>query len=281
MRPRAFIGIALMICTFLATKAQCGPATAPTALVTPPKLRLQIAEGAFGSADIGDIEAVVSSAGYELMRFAGGDYPPIHIFRGGPIVLYRRLENNTVAMKLDFDGPYWCQLSYQFAHELCHITCGYRETVSQSNKWFEESICETASLFVLRRLNETWKTAAPYKNWRSYAPNFGKYADARIKESQLPEGKTLADWRKDNAAALEAKAEDRPRNNVVATALLPLFEAEPDHWAALRHLNDETPNHKETFQEYLQRWHDHTPAEHQPFVRKIAEKLGVTLKAAK
>jgi hypothetical protein len=278
MRSAAIICLGLITSGLLTTAARAAPTTAPA---TPPSLRLRIAEGAFGSAEVADIEAVVASAGYELMRFAGGEYPPIHIFRGGPIVLYKRMANNTVAMKLDVDGPFWCQLAYQFSHELCHITCNYRETVAENNKWFEESICETASLFVLRRLNNTWKTAAPYQSWRSYAPHFGTYAAARIKESQLPAGKTLADWRKDNAAELEKKPDDRPRNNVVAAALLPLFEEEPEHWAAMRHLNDETPKKKETFQEYLQRWHDHTPAEHQEFVRKIAKELGVTLKTAK
>jgi hypothetical protein len=265
-----------IVCSASAADKPARPTTAPAAKVA--RLELEVARGgAFGDADPDDIDAVLRSAGRELQQFAGGDVPAIRVFRGGPIVLYRRLSGNVIAMKLDVGGSYWAQFSFQFAHELCHILCGYRETVSESNKWFEESLCETASLFVLRRMAQTWKTDAPYKNWRGYAPHLGEYAAARIKASPLPEGKTLAEWRRDNAEAMEKDPTDRPRNNIVAVRLLPLFEAEPQHWAAVRHLNDFTPERKETLQEYLQRWHDHTPAEHQAFVRKIAGELGVKL----
>ena len=279
MRSRICLGIGLLLLFAsgaTAAEKSARPATAPFAKVQ--KLDLEIARGgAFGDADPDDIDAVLRSAGRELQQFAGGDVPGIRVFRGGPIVLYRRLAGNVIAMKLDVSGSYWAQFSFQFAHELCHILCGYRETVSQNNKWLEESLCETASLFVLRRMTETWKTDAPYKNWRGYAPHLGAYAAARIKESQLPQGKTLAEWRRENAEAMEKDPTDRPRNNIVAVQLLPLFEAEPQHWAAIRHLNDFTPERKETFSQYLQRWHDHTPTEHQAFVRKIGEALGVKL----
>lgn len=275
MRLLACSVFALAVSASLAGDASRVPATAPAKVQS---LQLQVAVGAFGDAGVEDIEAVVRSTGYELQRFAGGDVPPIHIYRGGPIVLYRREAGGAISMKLDVGGTYWAQFSFQFAHELCHILCNYRESSFENNKWFEESLCETASLFVLRRMAETWKTAAPYRNWRSFAPHLGEYADKRMKESPLPTGKTLAEWRRENAAEMEKNPTDRARNNVVAVAILPLFEAAPEHWAAIRHLNDAVPERKENLQEYLQRWHDHTPAEHQAFVRKIAAELGVTLK---
>ena len=65
---------------------------------------------------------------------------------------------------------------------------------------------------------------------------------------------------------------------MVAVALLPLFEAEPEHWAAVQHLNDVPPGPPLTLAEYLARWHDHADEADRAFVRKIAREFGVELK---
>ncbi|MCY3020794.1 MAG: hypothetical protein NTW87_17390, partial [Planctomycetota bacterium] len=148
------------------------------------------------------------------------------------------------------------------------------------HKWFEESLCELASLFVLRQSAETWKTKAPYPNWKGYSAALKKYADERAAKSQLPAGTTLAQWHRDNAAALMKDSCDRPRNNVVAVQLLPLFEKAPEHWAALGALNAENLDASCTFQQYLEAWHRNCPAEHRGFVREIASKFEVEIKPA-
>jgi hypothetical protein len=91
---------------------------------------------------------------------------------------------------------------------------------------------------------------------------------------------THAQWYAKNEEALLAKAEDRQRNQDVATNLLPLFEEQPQHWRAVYHLNDAASETPETFHEYLKRWFDHTPAEHRSIVSAIANRFEVLLPAA-
>ena len=159
-----------------------------------------------------------------------------------------------------------------------HVVCGYDED-AHKNRWFEESLCELASLFVLRRMAVSWQTEPPYPNWKSYSASLTQYAQERTQPAALPEGKTLAGWFADNATVLAANATDRPRNTVVATALLPLFEAVPERWEAVTWLNVEklTPLH--TFDDYLSAWQRHAPEKHREFIGTIAKEFGITLDA--
>ena len=55
--------------------------------------------------------------------------------------------------------------AYQFAHEFCHILCNFDDDW-KGNNWFEETMCETSSLFVLRRLSKEWEERPPYPAWK-------------------------------------------------------------------------------------------------------------------
>ena len=74
--------------------------------------------------------------------------------KGGPITLFRRGPKGEYLVRLNTGDRHWAQHAYQFAHEFTHILANYDEH-ERRNKWFEESICEMASLFVLRRMSET------------------------------------------------------------------------------------------------------------------------------
>jgi hypothetical protein len=248
------------------------PATAPTTI------ELRVADGVWGMASRQDVEAVLRSAAAELLQhYRGQSLPPIEVSQGGPIVLFRQHADMPVRMRLNVDGPYWAQFAFQFGHELCHVMCNYKEGY-EGNQWFEESMCEVASLFVLRRMSETWVIKAPYSNWSSFAPKLADYAADRIKSAQLPKDQSLADWYRLNAATLRKNPHDRERNQVVAVALLPLLEAEPVRWAAVAHLNRALTSKPQSLTEYLQAWHGHVDEEDRPFVRKICKELGVELK---
>lgn len=54
---------------------------------------------------------------------------------------------------------YWCMVIYQLSHELCHYAL--RQSNCKSNKedclkWFEETMCEALSLYVLDLFINTW-----------------------------------------------------------------------------------------------------------------------------
>ena len=229
-------------------------------------------------ADIHDVQHVLCSAAGELWRYFPERRldPIIVVPTGGPIVWHRRGLHGEHYVRLNTGKTFWAQYAFQFAHEFCHILCRHERT-EKANKWFEESICELASLFVLRRMAETWESSPPYPHWRSFAPHLRSYADERIKKSQLPGGTTLAAWYRQNEAALRKASCDRARNNIVATALLPLFEAEPQHWAAIEFLNAGARKQPRTFQQYLADWHRHAPGAHKPFIGQIARRFGIDL----
>ncbi len=225
-----------------------------------------------------DVRAVLHSTGRELWQhFPDRRLEPLIIYpQGGPITLYARGPINEIVIQLNTGNTFWSQYAFQFSHELCHVLAGYDQD-PHGNDWFEESICELASLYTLRRMGETWKTDPPYDHWKDFSPNLTNYASDRIEPYRLKDGQTLADWHREHADALRSTATNRELNNVAAVALLDLFEAEQEHWNAISFLNAAEPAGPQTLEQYLRDWHQHCPEMHQPFVAKIALRFEIDL----
>jgi hypothetical protein len=64
---------------------------------------------------------------------------------------------------------------------------------------------------------------------------------------------------------------ERFRNTIIATQLLPIFEAEPRGWEALAFLNSASINSKSSLAEHLAGWRSRCPQELRSFVTKIEE----------
>ncbi len=258
-----------------ALHAQASPPGAPGPS-EPAKFDIRVNRKSDWGCSPADAQQVCDAAARELRPFFPGRSLPTILVepKGGPIVLYRRGTDGEIRVRLNVQGTYWAQMTYQFSHELCHILCDYKENPNPT-KWFEESVCELASLFVLRRSAETWKTRPPYPNWKSYSSALRKYADERMEKARLPEGQTLAGWYRENAEALSKNATDRTRNTTVATELLPVFEGAPEHWEAVSFINKEQFDATTTFPRFLEAWHANCPEKHRPFVREIALKFGI------
>src|SRR6185503_2082204 len=159
-------------------------------------LVIRVAARGWGEVATADITRVLQSAGAALaVHFPDRKFPPIEVSRSSttPITLFQRGSAGELRVRLNVEGSYWAQFSFQFAHEMGHIVCGFEE-YANPNLWFEETLCETASLFVLGRMGESWKTQPPYPNWKDYAGALQKYRDDRIAQAKLPEGRTLAAW---------------------------------------------------------------------------------------
>jgi hypothetical protein len=231
-------------------------------------------------ASLQDVEKVLYSAAGELwVFFPDRSLKPILVEpKGGPVTLYKRGPNGEFRVRLATGKTYWSQYAFQFAHEFCHVLCNYREG-GRGNKWFEEALCEVASLFALGRMAETWKTDPPYPNWKSYAPALRKYADQRIKEARLPADTTLAQWYERHAEQLRKSPHPSDESRIVAGELLPLFEKHPQHWEAIGYLNSARPSESRSFSAYLEDWHKSSPEKHKPFIRQIAERFGIVLSA--
>jgi len=253
-------------------KVVAAPAKTPKFVVIP---------GDWGGAGPDDILAVCRSAAQELtVLFPDRELEPISIkydAKQGPMVIYGKGADGERRVLLNTKDTYWSQYSYQFAHEVCHILCNYRDS-NRANLWFEETLCETASLFVLRKMSETWKTKPPYANWKSYAQKHNDYAEDRLKKTEKLEGLTLAQWFQRNEAELRKTGTNRQKNEVVAVALLPLFEKNPKNWQAVSYLNQWDPKKELTFNEYLQDWHERVPKDLKPFVAEVATLFDLKVK---
>ncbi len=243
----------------------------------PPVWRL--APEGWGKAAAADVKAVLGSAIGEMWRyFPGRKLEPFLILRGhqGPIVQYQRNTMKEIVVWLDTQDLYWCQYTYQIAHEFCHILSGFDDDW-KGNLWFEESLCETASLFVLRRLAQTWTKNPPFESWRAYAPRFSEYAEDIMSRRATITDARLAAFYQRNQAELVKNPVNRDLNGAFSLSLLRLLEASPQSWEAVTWLNSAPSAPGETFPAYLTKWRQAAPAKHRPFIEEIAKRFGVTL----
>lgn len=266
---------------WLAGVACCAAAEARSGDADPAIPTFRVEADGF-SASEADIRAVVESTGRELWRFFPGyRIEPFVIMRGrgGPVVLFERNSCGEIVIQLDTQRTYWSQYAYQFAHEFCHILCGLDED-THKNKWFEETLCETASLFALRAMAEAWADDPPYPHWREFRHALRKYADDVIaKRDGIREthGRGMASFYLAHQAELEQSPGLRELNGAMSIVLLRLFEQQPEHWEAVRWLNASGSPKGETFQEHLRRWRDAAPNRHKPFIRRIADLYGIEI----
>lgn len=241
-------------------------------------LRFRVAADGWGSAGVPEVEAVLKSAAGILWKyFPGLKREAFVVVRGreGPIVHYQRNVAGEIVMKLDTEDYLWCQYVYQFSHEFCHILCAFDDDAWKRNNWFEETMCETASLFVLRRIGDAWTDGPPYPNWRGYAPEFRRYAQSVMdSRSQVGDGH-LADFYRKHRNNLEKTPRDRSLNGAMAVSLLPLMEGSPESWEAVAWLNSFPSPEGETFTDYLRKWHGAVPLKHRAFVEEIMRRFGI------
>lgn len=279
-RMRLPVAIASVICTLSyvdAGYAATAPAKKP---VSSRKLGLDIrVEGdGWGAARKESIETVLYSVADELMsRLPKKLAVPIVVTHTdtNPIALYDRGANGEYLVHLHAKGENWHLYVYEFAHELCHILSNYDENVGfdadRYNQWFEETLCETASLFTLKNLAATWTTSPPGPEWAQQADKLRRFFDLLIGEGhrQLPMHTPLAVWLRDNEARLRGDPYLRDKNEVVANLLLPLFDGSPDKWDALSYLNLDPSDARNSLRDYLHDWYRNAPAEHKTFVASV------------
>lgn len=257
--------------------ASIGPGTAQEAAPNP--LVIRVAREGWGEADVDDITKVLESAGRSLVAlFPERKLPPIDVSRSrtDPISLFKRGPEGEIRVKLNVEGRQWAQFSFQFGHEMGHVLCGYAD-YANPNLWFEETLCEAASLFVLGRMAESWKTRPPYANWKDYAAALRKYRDERMEKEKLPDGSSLADLFREKEPSLRKDPGQRALNLKMAASILPLFEEAPEHWEAVGNLNAVRGDSSRTFAQYLRDWLRSSPEKHQAFIRKIAGRFGVSI----
>lgn len=241
---------------------------------------LRIAPQGWGNTDHVALHKVLDSVAEAFGRhFPNQRLAPVVITpgQGGPAVLYERTSDGAYVVRLSARDGRWFQFVYQFAHELCHIYSNFDNKLDDNgeiagfNQWFEESVCEAASLYTLRALARKWADAPPESLFARHAADLRAYAEYFMQERhrQLPATKTLALWYRLNQDHLARNPYHRQRNELVANVLLPQFEANPESWEAIAYLNPDAEHANLIFQNYLAAWRDACPDELKSVVEQI------------
>ena len=222
---------------------------------SPPLLTIE--NGNWGATSLRTIRGVLTSAADVLLAAFGRDPDAaIHVapWRRDPQVFY---DQRPYQMRLSGRDTYWCHYVSQFAHELCHVLTNFDRHRDHKHRWFNEALCEVASLFVLHRLATTWADDPPegVTEASAFAPNFATYA-VRVAD-RYPCPGDLPQWLADHLPELEADPYVRERNGVVAVNLLQRFLDDASLWRDCRRLNCWDPSANRTFREDLAAWARH------------------------
>ena len=162
-------------------------------------------------------------------------------------------------------GKSYSQYVYQFAHEYCHYQLPFSPV--QELRWLEESICELASLYTLRQVDEQWEAEPPYPHWQNYHSNFTKYAEDTEKNCEII-NLDFSVEPNENLSYLRREEYDRPKNRYIALKLLPLFYRRPELWHSVPFLC--RVNERRTFQLALEEWQQVSPAESRAALAELA-----------
>jgi hypothetical protein len=239
-------------------------------------MAIVISPANWGNAKVIDLQKVLNSVTEILDLYFDStiddDVLVEHNPSTGPIVLYDRGPNNEYQVKLSTKDLVWDQHSYQFAHEYCHIRTNYKKG-NQKCKWFEETICELASLFTLRRMSEKWAVNPPYSNWLGYATSLFKYAENRIIDDKhkLPVGLNFQSWFQSAHADLKKDPYIRESNTLIAIKLLKLFEENTELWAAMKYYNTWDVLESDNIYSNFSKWLALLPNELKPGVNRLID----------
>lgn len=241
-------------------------------------LRIDVRGDGWGSASRESIETLLYSVADELLsRLPANLAVPIivaHTDRS-PAVLFERGPAGEYQVQLHASGENWHLYVYEFAHELCHILSNFDDNAgardARYNQWFEETLCETASLFALKNLAARWESTPPAPRWSEAARKLRRFFDHLVSEGhrQLPPHTPLTTWLQENEEQLRRNPYLRQKNEVVANLLLPLFRDDPQDWAALGYLDLDPAAARNNLRNFLLRWYTNAPLEHKHFVAGI------------
>ena len=250
-------------------------------------LEISVDGDRWGATSPGNIAAVLLSAGKPIWQHCPHtQLDPIRVYRRSDVPMTDSLRDGKgrISIGLASQDTRWSQFSFQFGHEFCHALAQHSgigkrgwHNLRHANMWFEESLCETGSLFTLRRLAESWRADPPFAGWRGYAPAFAQYAAARLAlpQHRLPANIAFPAWFRDSESALRGNPVLRDKNTIIASQLLPVLEAEPSSWEALCYLNLGSRDAKKPFTKHIVEWEQNVPGELRGFVAQVGAVFGV------
>lgn len=241
------------------------------------RIDICIVPGDWGKAKASDIQFILDNVACHFLRYFAADVRAevhVHCRPDAANASVSRLtpwSRKHDVVLATHNCNLWC---FQFAHELCHIVCGYSNLVARQNRWFHESLSDVASIFTVRQLAAAGSRAYP-SNWAWFARSISNYANNLMHDPsfQWPAGVAFESWFNANEGNLRKNQYQRKKNRLIAIKILPLLEAEPSHWDAVRFL----PRTTQGFSNFLTCWRDECPEQHGEFISALARLFGIAL----
>jgi hypothetical protein len=104
----------------------------------------------------------------------------------GQPAIWLHPDGTTMAwIMVDVGERAWCQLAYQFGHELGHVMANSWRPDAKPGppcQWLEEALVEAFSLRGLARLAPAWKANPPFPNDNAYGDAIQAYRDDLIRK---------------------------------------------------------------------------------------------------
>lgn len=164
----------------------------------------------------------------------------------------------------------WSQYSYQFSHELCHhIIDSNFYTTNDKFGWFEEALCELASIFCIDKMSQTWLTNPPYPHWKDYSSSLGNYVSMIIEKSENEISIPFKVWLTEHLDLLFKNRYKRIENRIVALQLLPFFKDRPALWTTIQYLKFIKVTDDMTFDNFIQSWSESVPSKLKELITDI------------
>lgn len=126
---------------------------------------------------------------------------------------------------LNADITYWCQVAYQYCHELCHYNIP--EDVIDNFRWFEESICEMASAYFMNDLSSKWRNGIIYPEYHIYLKHYSDNILKNYKDFDLKE----ITYNSEIFKSLANNPYKRDYNRKISRILLKAFKKTPLLWS--------------------------------------------------
>jgi hypothetical protein len=155
----------------------------------------------------------------------------------------------------------WCNLAYQFGHELGHVFCNSWEADARPrnpSQWLEEALVEAFSLRGLALLADGWARSPPFANDGAYAGSIRSYRETilaryRAAAQEQGAGAGFGAWFKAREAFFHRHGGVDAARGAVST-MLGLLESDADMVADMGALNRWPGRSGIPLHDYLGHW---------------------------
>lgn len=180
---------------------------------------------------------------------------------GPPYVWLHTDEPTTAVIAVDVGERDWCNLAYQFGHELGHVFANswqWGDVSRNPTQWLEEAVVESFSIRGLARLADSWERSPPFPRDNAYANAIRDYRERllgpdRAQAHEQGGDASLAAWYARQAEHLATHG-SVDSAKPAAPAVVRLLEANDDAVADIGAMNRWPDRTGIPLEDYLDRW---------------------------